>query len=132
MTDFTEPRPVDTNDCWLWAGYVTHADYGRHGKHLAHRLVYESLVGEIPKGLELDHLCKTQRCVNPEHLEPVTTKVNGFRRRNKVCRNGHQYTPDNEYWYPHPSGIIARRCRACNVVNVARYNRRKAVNARFR
>lgn len=47
----------------------------------AHRVVYESLVGPIPAGLELDHTCRVRRCVNPDHLEPVTHAENQRRSR---------------------------------------------------
>lgn len=47
---------------------------GRTG--LAHRVAYEALVGRIPDGLTLDHLCENKRCVNPDHLEPVTRAEN--------------------------------------------------------
>lgn len=69
--------------CWLWTASLTGDGYGRislGGKFgpmgLAHRVAYELLVGPIPEGLELDHLCRVRRCVNPEHLEPVTHAEN--------------------------------------------------------
>jgi hypothetical protein len=66
--------------CWNWTGSVNEKGYGRlsvNGKpRRAHRLAYEHMIGEIPQGLELDHLCKNRRCVNPWHLEPVTHLVN--------------------------------------------------------
>ena len=76
-------KKVDASgDCWLWTGYITPLGYGtltvrRLGRGFkAHRLVYELLVGPIPVGLELDHLCRNTRCVNPDHLEPVTHAEN--------------------------------------------------------
>lgn len=62
-------------DCWTWTGALTSGGYGsiwNGGKScLAHRLAYQLTVGPVPDGLELDHLCRNTRCVNPEHLEPV-------------------------------------------------------------
>ena len=37
-------------------------------------------VGPIPDGREIDHLCRNHRCVNPDHLEPVTHLENMRRR----------------------------------------------------
>ena len=73
------PRDVMTG-CWLWMGSTVRGGYGqirdeRRAKYV-HRVAYESVVGEIPSGLQLDHLCRVRRCVNPRHLEPVTQKVN--------------------------------------------------------
>ena len=76
LTWYTE----DENGCWLWTGRVNKSTgYGEQANDLAHRLFYESLVGEIPAGLELDHLCRVHRCVNPSHLEAVTHRVNVLR-----------------------------------------------------
>ena len=38
-----------------------------------HRLSYTILVGPIPEGYVIDHLCRNRRCYNPAHLEPVTS-----------------------------------------------------------
>lgn len=75
-------RQVDTRGeegcCWQWIGKRKWTGYGiariapaRSGT-TAHRVMYELLVGPIPEGLELDHLCRNRACVNPDHLEPVT------------------------------------------------------------
>lgn len=88
--------------CWLWTG-VIRGGYGRfkiRGRYFtAHRLAYEWEVGPIPAGLTLDHTCHTEddncrggplcqhrRCVNPEHLEPVTTGENIARGRSPFVR----------------------------------------------
>lgn len=85
----------------------------------AHRLAYEELRGPIPSGLELDHKCRVRGCVNPWHLEPVTTAENirrGIGRpaenaRKAVCLRGHPLSGDN--LYRSPSGLGGRRCRSC-------------------
>lgn len=93
--------------CWLWTACLTKNGYGRFswdGKvRLAHRVAYELLVGPIPEGLEIDHLCRVRHCVNPDHLEPVTRRENihrGFgitavHARKTHCPKGHEYTEDN-------------------------------------
>jgi hypothetical protein len=92
--------------CWIWRG-KENSRYGRisfGGKiHKSHRLSYETFVGPIPAGLVLDHLCRNEMCVNPEHLEPVTEKVNILRgqgvaaknSRKTQCKNDHEFTEAN-------------------------------------
>lgn len=75
------PRmPGMRSRCWVWTGHVIHGGYGHvryQGKHLkTHRVAYELLVGPIPEGLTIDHLCFNPACVRPEHLEPVTIAEN--------------------------------------------------------
>ena len=114
-----------TGDCWEWTGYRDRDGYGtvsyRDTKWLVHRIVWEALVGPIPDGLEVDHLCRNRSCCNPDHLEPVSCKENirrgvtgkatGLLRRAKThCPHGHPYSGDNLYL--RPSG--SRECRICN------------------
>lgn len=73
-------RYVEVDGCWLWTG-SRRGGYGRAklagiGSIDAHRLSYEHHVGPIPDGLVIDHLCRNRSCINPAHLEPVTTKEN--------------------------------------------------------
>lgn len=116
------------NGCWLWTGYVNLAGYGRFDGRLAHRFAYEDMIGPVPDGLDIDHLCRVRNCVNPAHLEPVTRAENLRRgikprrdrdpliaRRNREkthCPRGHEYTPENTYRLP--SRPSARYCRACH------------------
>lgn len=77
-------RFVDTSgECWLFLGALDKYGYGRfmsNGRRFrAHRWLYERLVGPVPPGLVLDHLCRVTRCVRPAHVEPVTDKVNTHR-----------------------------------------------------
>lgn len=132
--------------CIVWtgstlSGYGQIRDAGVHKQ--AHRVVYEALVGPIPEGLELDHLCHSRnkdcrevdecphrRCVNPAHLEPVTRQENNRRSTSfsalnmakTHCSMGHEYTTENTY-YP-PSG--RRACRQCRRARVHEARRRKA------
>ncbi len=71
----------DDIDCWVWAGAKDSWGYGVFQVEFkkpigAHRFAYEMLVGPIPEGLTLDHLCRGIDCVNPDHMEPVTNEEN--------------------------------------------------------
>lgn len=107
--------------CWEWTGtkdrgygYVAH-----NGKTTqAHRAVYEELVGPIPSGLQIDHLCRNRSCVNPKHLELVTQRVNILRgegltaqnARKTHCAKGHEFSTANTY---HRKSNGVRECAAC-------------------
>lgn len=122
-----EQRVLRTAGCWLWQGTLHRNGYGslkvggRNGVRIyAHRLAYELFAGQIPEGLELDHLCRNRRCVNPAHLEPVTRSVNTLRGigplmlgaingAKQACKNGHAF--DEENTYLRPGG--GRTCREC-------------------
>lgn len=76
---------ISESGCWVWQHRIDRTGYGRTRKgsggtnRLAHRVAYENLVGPIPSGLELDHLCRVRACINPKHLEPVTRQENVLR-----------------------------------------------------
>ena len=101
-----ERRP-ELGPCWMWTAWTTPAGYGQFGldykKVGAHRVAYELLVGPIPEGLYIDHLCRNPSCVNPSHLEPVTPGENvrrgdGTRGHRKThCKHGHEFTIANSY-----------------------------------
>ena len=113
--------PVE-DGCWLWTASLRLNGYGQmqwDGKnHGAHRLVYELLVGPIPPGLEVDHLCRVRSCVNPDHMEPVTHQENsarGLRGRLSTpkthCPRNHPYSRENLYVHPTSGAPVCRACK---------------------
>lgn len=115
-----------TGDCWEWRAGKISTGYGAFcisdargmlkQQVLAHRWAYEEARGPIPAGLVIDHLCRNRACVNPEHMEAVTTRVNllrgqspfAHRARQTHCLRGHPFDEVNT--------IISegrRHCRAC-------------------
>lgn len=116
-------RLIDLNDdgCWLFTGSLNHQGYGVLSPDLrpriAHRFTYEVLVGSIPQGLTLDHLCRNRACVNPAHMEPVTMRENTLRgngrsavnARKTHCPRSHPLSGDNLYL----SAEGERHCRQC-------------------
>lgn len=104
-----------TDYCWLWTG-TANPRYGtiRVNKitHYCHRWIYEQVVGPIPTGYDIDHLCRYTLCVNPDHLEAVTHGENIRRGANvrAFCPKGHPYAGDNVGY--HKRG--GRWCRACD------------------
>lgn len=76
-------RPNLATGCWEWTG-PSSREYGHHNGEGAYRYSYRLLVGPIPDGLHIDHLCRNTLCVNPAHLEAVTREVNDLRRRGDI------------------------------------------------
>lgn len=105
--------------CWEWTAGVGVGGYGRFALSrlndktrcvYAHRYSYELLVGEIPEGLVIDHLCRNRKCVNPDHLEPVTQQENVLRGNGVTATNAKKdRCPKN-----HPYAEGRRRCLECD------------------
>ena len=111
---------IDIGDCLIWIGAKNPKGYGifHNGfKHMAaHRFAYEQTKGPIPAGLQVDHLCRTRACMNPEHMEAVTNRENTLRgtgptsinAKKTECKRGHKF--DKENTVPVKGG---RACLAC-------------------
>ncbi|MGE9696677.1 HNH endonuclease signature motif containing protein [Streptomyces sp. CH6] len=97
-----------TSTCWAWQRTLDRDGYGQfHAKTQgrsnllsAHRVAWMIHHGHpIPDGLTIDHLCRNRACVNPQHMETVTHKVNTLRGYNPCainarkthCPQGHRY-----------------------------------------
>ena len=110
--------------CWLWRGGLSNG-YGSlsyEGRHeLVHRIAYKLLVGPIPSGLTLDHLCRVRHCVNPAHLEPVPQRTNVLRgiglpaqrARQTHCKRGHPFDLANTCLSSDMAWGNHRRCKTC-------------------
>lgn len=137
----TQNVEVDSKGCWIWQlKSKDRSGYGRiklnYKTLMAHRVSYEAFVGEIPTGLQIDHLCRVTSCVNPEHLEPVTAKENLHRSSLKAlwakkklithCPKGHEYSEQNTFVKKNRWGNDCRNCRACHRErNLVRYHKQK-------
>jgi hypothetical protein len=127
-------RVDKSDDCWTWTGPISSHGYGVFWvdgqRHAAHRVSYRMTHGDIPQGLVIDHVChgadencpgednwcRHRACVNPDHLEAVTERVNllrgrgvsGEAARRTHCPQGHPYDAANTVIWGK-----TRRCRAC-------------------
>lgn len=120
------------DECWLWLAPKDKDGYARiriKSKLIyVHRISYKLLVGPIPDGLTIDHLCRNRACVNPKHLESVTHRTNVLRGFNPTainarkthCIHGHEFTPANTYLKG-----TARYCRACHNLRAVKKRREK-------
>jgi hypothetical protein len=138
---FGKVQVVRLTGCWLWRAATStdgvHGVYGHRGQsHSAYVWSYRWFVGDIPKGLHLDHLCFNGRCVNPAHVEPVTAKENILRWSRTVthCKRGHEFTPENTRVYGcgyNSKGVhkTARYCVACmKIRDAAAYARKRGLH----
>lgn len=131
---FVEKIAVADNGCWRWTASIHPGGYGRFGiknrVYPAHRVAYQSMRGEIPNGLCIDHICHNldescpgaanclhRRCVNPWHMETVTNTVNVLRGQSRMakharqthCKNGHPFSGENLH-----RTSDGRRCKTCS------------------
>lgn len=129
LTALQEHLDDTTDDCWLWPGardrhgyskVLVCTDDGCKTTTTAHRLAYVAMVGPIPVGLTLDHICRTRLCFRPDHLEPVSNRVNQARGQGPVaesvrtrmmtglCRYGH------DAWRRTPGRLNSWKCTECH------------------
>lgn len=111
---------ADLGPCWIWKGAPNKKGYGRFTvngrRYLAHRYAHLLWIGALVDGMEIDHLCRNTRCVNPQHLEQVTpeeharrTDQGAYQRSKTHCPAGHAYTPENTRMEGN-----RRHCRSCD------------------
>jgi hypothetical protein len=114
-SDMLLTRVLVQDGCWEWTGWHNTKGYARvqiDGDHQGvHRVIYELVIGPIPAGMTLDHLCRNTACVNPWHLEPVSLSEN-VRRQHAArthCKRGHAFTPENTRH--RPQGRVCITCQ---------------------
>lgn len=126
---FTPAHYYNGTPCWVWTGDTQRGGYGRvwfdGGTKLTHRVIYELLLGPIPKGLCIDHLCRNRVCCNPGHMEVVTYSENVCRgvgpmlakercKQQTHCVHGHLYDEKNTRLSTNKLGEVQRICRTCH------------------
>ena len=126
-----EPRlasriAVAPSSCWIWAGATTRHGYGvfyNDGKTTSvHRYTFQRLRGAIPPDLQIDHLCRTPRCVNPAHMELVTSRENTLRGITPAAQNAKKTTcPKCGGAYMQVGKKAQRRCVPCFNANRRAY-----------
>jgi hypothetical protein len=125
-----------SNDCWEWAGSLNKDGYGHFMVNtrpfLAHRISYEYFNEPIPENLVIDHLCRNHSCVNPAHLEAVTTKENLARgekpgmqaKETTKCLYGHFLTKENTYQGYTKQGRSTRLCKTCRNESILKFKQK--------
>jgi len=129
-----------TETCWEWVAGKVSDGYGTfhvapgQGMGSAHIVSWEMARGPVPEGLEIDHLCRNRSCVNPDHMEAVTHRVNSLRSDNPMarwarrthCGKGHPLSGDNLML----RSDGGRRCRTCKRASGRAHMRNKRASAR--
>lgn len=115
--------------CWEWQARINHEGYACFEDTLAHSWLYKQLLGDLPAGWTVDHLCCNRSCVRFDHLEGVPHKVNSLRglsppslnSRKTHCAKGHPFDEKNTY----ARGRGRRGCRICISAGTRRWEQRK-------
>lgn len=126
LARFTAKIAVD-GECWQWTAAMHPDGYGQFAfdgrSWHAHQIAARWSGRDVPRGFEIDHLCRNRACVRPDHLDVTTHRVNvlrgrgvGVRNAEKThCRKGHPLAR------PHENG--PRRCEPCFKARFSRERR---------
>ena len=124
-------KSAGEDGCWLFVGWLDGQGYGSFNSRRisAHRFAYELVVGPIPVGYQIDHLCRVRNCVKPAHLEAVTARENtrrslsvaGTNGRKTHCIHGHAFSLENTR-----IDLEGKRvCRICKRKSLKAFRERK-------
>lgn len=135
---FDEKCMAEPNSgCVIWLGAIDSKGYGLFRPNnertvRAHIFSYKRTRGDYAADHQLDHLCRNTSCVNPDHLEPVTSAENqnrGIRaRKGNYCKHGHLLEGLNVLTWIRPSGTTQRACRTCVIAYRKKYWRGRRTN----
>mgnify|MGYP001567702964 CR=1 FL=1 len=104
-------------ECWIWPRGKNGKQYGAvmidGVQRYAHRVVFEAFFGAIAKDLTLDHLCRNHSCVNPYHMEAVTSVENVMRGESPHAKNARKLRCPKGHAYDMPRKSGRRGCRTC-------------------
>ena len=88
LSRFLPKFRVDSESgCWVWTASLDKNGYGQFNlqwiqerkksdRRMAYRVSYEHFIGDVPEGLQLDHLCRNRACVNPSVFSlPVKVRL---------------------------------------------------------
>jgi hypothetical protein len=118
--------------CWIWQRTRDRHGYGKTAGRLAHRVYFEKVNGPIPKGLALDHLCRQTLCVNPDHLEPVTTLENNRRSVATKLTASQVLAIRSRASESRPALAIEFGCTESNIANVLNWLSWKEIGSELR
>lgn len=123
------------SDCWIWTGprrnkfgYGATCFFGRV-LLCAHRASYQMFRGPIPEMMVLDHLCRVPACVNPWHLEPVTSTENNLRGTSPVAQNKRKEKCPYGHAYDRIRSDGHRECTKCSRRRVREWRERERKKA---
>jgi hypothetical protein len=126
--------PNQPSCCWEWTGALTDRGYAEVSLDglvfKSHRVAYSDLIESVPTDKMIDHLCRNRKCVNPDHLQIASDKMNvrtgfspsGVHARKTHCPQGHPYDNVNTYWWNGTN----RQCKTCKREHDKRPNHRRS------
>lgn len=121
-----------TEGCWFWKAAINNRGYGIFDGMNAHRVSFEQWNHPIPKGMEIDHLCRVRHCVRPDHLRVVTHAENMAKSRFAMqthCKRGHSLLDFYKNKRTGGKGY-SRACKVCHAAAMKRYYKKR--KARYR